>query len=360
MVDVEEKVETAGNETYHENHMGTVFKKGFSFSGYERDLLSISRGDGTFLDISGVSGVDSISDGRGSLAADFDNDGDLDLFLTAAQGNAHFLYRNNIGDENRFLRITLEGTSSGKDAWGTVVRLKGPHGIESKVKAGGAAFLSQNDPRLLFGLGDAGKVDWLEVTWPGGAVTRLENLAADRSIRIVEGKEGYEILEDRSFRLVDPIRPEEEFLGRLGFRKGDLFPNLALHPVEGGGTSLGAILHPGRKTLVNLWATWCVPCAKEMPELQALFPALEKAGVDLIGVSVDMDTAAAIPKTVAERKVTYPILVTDEAGMNALFPTGRATVPVSVLLDEQGRVLDLFPGWSSRTETVLRALARLD
>ncbi len=46
--------------------MGAIFKKGFSFSGYERDLLSLNLGDGSFLDVSGISGIDSISDGRGA------------------------------------------------------------------------------------------------------------------------------------------------------------------------------------------------------------------------------------------------------------------------------------------------------
>jgi len=360
VVAASEQVETAGNLNYHENHMDTVFKKGFSFSGYERDLLSISRGDGTFLNISGVSGVDSISDGRGAIFADFDNDGDLDIFLTTAQGEAHYLFRNNIGQSNQHLRITLVGTTAGKDAWGAVVRLKGSNGIQTKVKAGGAAFLSQNDPRLLFGLGQTQQVEWLEVTWPGGDVTRLENLEAGQSIRIVEGDDGYEPVTEQVFNLVDPIDPQEQFLSLLGFRTGDIFPDLALSSPTGESRSLLQVLRPGRKTLINLWATWCVPCAKEMPELQALFPSLTAAGVDLVGVSVDLDTAGAVPGMVSKREVTYPILITDEAGMETLYPTGQATVPVSILLDPQGRVLEIFPGWSAKTEQALRNLAELN
>ncbi len=79
MVAAAEAMEEAGNQTYHSDHMDAIFKEGFSFSGYERDMLSLNLADGTFLDISGVSGVDSLSDGRGSVFADFDNDGWLDL-----------------------------------------------------------------------------------------------------------------------------------------------------------------------------------------------------------------------------------------------------------------------------------------
>ncbi len=80
MVAAAEQTENAGNQQYHGDHMGAIFKEGFSFSGYERDLLAMNLGNGKFLDVSGVSGVDSISDGRGSVFADFDNDGWEDLY----------------------------------------------------------------------------------------------------------------------------------------------------------------------------------------------------------------------------------------------------------------------------------------
>ena len=107
-----EHVEDAGNADYHDDHMGTIFKQGFSFSGYERDLLTWNQGDGTYRNISGVSGVDSISDGRGSVFADFDNDGDSDIFLTTAQREAHYLFRNNVGSKSNYLRVELTGDAA--------------------------------------------------------------------------------------------------------------------------------------------------------------------------------------------------------------------------------------------------------
>ncbi len=98
--------------------------EGFSFSGYERDQLMLNLGEGRFLDISGVSGLDSITDGRGSVFANFDNDGDLDVFLRTLQGTAHLMFRNNVGNAQGFLRIALEGRESTRDAFGAVVRVK--------------------------------------------------------------------------------------------------------------------------------------------------------------------------------------------------------------------------------------------
>ena len=163
-----------------------LLKKGYSFSGYERDKVWINKGDGTFYDISGISGADSISDGRAAVFGDFDNDGDLDIFLRAMHGQATFLFRNEIGQEKNSLRVVLTGTRSGKDAFGAVVRVKTPAGILTKVKHGGGRYLAQSDPRLLFGLGDAEKVDWIEVTWPNGAKQRVEGGSAGSTIRITE------------------------------------------------------------------------------------------------------------------------------------------------------------------------------
>ena len=139
-----------------------MFGQGFSFSGYERDPLYLNLGTKKFTDISGVSGIDSITDGRAGVFADFDNDGDLDVFSTTIQNQAHLLFRNNVGQDNNFLRIELEGGAGiSRDAFGSVVRVKTSAGILTKIKSGGSGFISQNDPRLLFGFGTrrAGRID---------------------------------------------------------------------------------------------------------------------------------------------------------------------------------------------------------
>ena len=81
-----------------------MFGQGFSFSGYERDPLYLNLGGKTFTDISGVSGIDSITDGRAGVFADFDNDGDLDVFSTTIQNQVHLLFRNNVGQNNNYVR----------------------------------------------------------------------------------------------------------------------------------------------------------------------------------------------------------------------------------------------------------------
>lgn len=171
-------------------------ERGFSFAGYERDTLYLNVGAGRggarrFVDISGTSGVDAVGDGRGAVFADFDNDGDYDLFLTALQGESHLLFRNNVGQQKHYLRVSLEGSQtegSGLEAFGSVVRVQTSQGTLTKVKAGGSGFISQHDPRLLFGLGRDARARSVEVTWADGKVERFRgDFAANSSVRLREG-----------------------------------------------------------------------------------------------------------------------------------------------------------------------------
>lgn len=164
----------------------------FSFAGHERDTLFMNvaagrRGARRFVDISGISGVDSIGDGRGVVFADFDNDGDYDLFITSLQGESHLLFRNNVGQENRHLRVLLEGTG-GSDAFGSVVRVQTSQGTLTKIKAGGSGFISQHDPRLLFGLGRDTRARSVEVAWANGKVERFRGaFNANSTVLLREG-----------------------------------------------------------------------------------------------------------------------------------------------------------------------------
>jgi thiol-disulfide isomerase/thioredoxin len=353
-------VEQAGNEEYRDDHMSAIFREGFSFSGFERDSLRLSLGGESFLDISGVSGVDSIGDGRGAAYADFDNDGDFDIFLVSLQGTAHHLFRNNVGQDGGFLRVSLRGTTSGPDAFGAVVRVKTSAGILTKIKAGGSGFLAQHDPRLLFGLGDDEAAEWVEVTWPGGAVQRLGPAAAGASLLVVEETQNeapVSEVEERRFRLVEPMGAEDTLLARLEIERGAVFPDLPLLDSDGSPARLHELLRPGRRTLVNLWATYCIPCRKEMPELQRLEPALEASGIDLLGLSLDIETGELVPAYLNNLGITYSTYVSTGSGIAELYANGEVFIPLSILLDERGRVSRVLGGWSPETSAALEQLA---
>ena len=328
-----------------------MFGQGFSFSGYERDPLYLNLGTKKFVDISGVSGIDSITDGRAGVFADFDNDGDLDVFSTTIQNQAHLLFRNNVGQDNNFLRVTLEDDRTGRDAFGAVVRVKTSAGILTKIKSGGSGFISQHDPRLLFGLGRDQKAEWIEVTWANGKVERFEgDSSAGATLLLKEGTGKAQAVSLGKANLPNPLTKAEIFARSLKISIGKPLPDFVVKTMNGATSSMQKQFKPGRRTLINIWATWCIPCAKEMPELEKMRSPLSARSIDIIGVNVDTEASANVKKYVAEKRVSYPILLGGVPAIEQVYATDELSVPLSILVDEKGIVRDLIPGWSAETQ----------
>ena len=353
-------MEEAGNDDYQTSHMSEIFEEGMSFSGFERDALFWSRDDGTFLDISGVSGLDSITDGRGASFADLDNDGDLDVLMTPVQEVGRLLFKNNVGQDYPFVRLSLEGTKSGKDAFGAVVRIRTAAGTQTKIKAGGSGFLSASDPRLIFGLGTITESSvTVEVVWPSGRTESFSGIRPRQSVRLVEGTGAVEVLDERRFQLPDEESAADKVFRTLTLDRGEELPGISLSPMDDApALSATTLIEPGRKTLLNFWATWCVPCATEMPELEALYEDLAAAGVDLVGINVDFGTLELVEGYLAERRISYPNYLMGEADLPKLFPSQQLTVPLTLLVDESGHVVSAYSGWFAETRTALEELIK--
>ena len=95
--------------------------------------------------------------------------------------------------------------------------------------------------------------------------------------------------------------------------------------------------------LVNFWATWCVPCREEMPEIQALHAGRKKDGVRVVGVIVqDRADAAEAKKVLAESKIDYLVLRGDAALESAWH--GIRIIPTTFLVDDKGKVIRKYVG----------------
>jgi len=126
--------------------------------------------------------------GRGAAHGDFDNDGDLDLLLTANNGPAR-LIRNDGGNQNNMLRIKTVGAVSNRDGIGAKITLKlsDKEKLWNVVKTG-SSYCSQSELPVTFGLGKAEKVLSVEISWPSGRTDTLSDVAANQFIVVQEGK----------------------------------------------------------------------------------------------------------------------------------------------------------------------------
>jgi enediyne biosynthesis protein E4 len=141
--------------------------------------LFLNEGRNRFRDRAREVGADFATPkvGRGVACGDFDRDGDLDLLIATNQGPA-LLYRNDVTNGNRSLRIRLTGTKSNRDGIGAVVRVTTSGVTQSRMVKTGSGYLSQSELTLTFGLGKRETVDRVLVEWPSGRVEDYKNLRA--------------------------------------------------------------------------------------------------------------------------------------------------------------------------------------
>ncbi|HEY1263346.1 MAG TPA: CRTAC1 family protein, partial [Terriglobales bacterium] len=157
---------------------------------YKEPLLLFHNEGKTFKDVSGQSGpvFGKNFAARGLALGDFNNDGAVDV-LVAVNDGPPVLLRNNAGKGNHWLGVNLAGKRSNPDAIGARITYQAGDLQRTRVKTGGGSFLSSHDPRMVLGLGNRTRLDWLEVKWPppGGETERLTDLPLDRYITIMEG-----------------------------------------------------------------------------------------------------------------------------------------------------------------------------
>jgi hypothetical protein len=126
---------------------------------------------------------------RGAAFADYDDDGDTDVFVVAIDDTPALL-RNEGGEKSSWIGFALKGRAPNHQAVGARVTIfAGGRRQMDEVRAGGS-YASQNDPRMLFGLGAATRVERVEVRWPSGRRQALTDLAARRYHRLVEPSTG--------------------------------------------------------------------------------------------------------------------------------------------------------------------------
>ena len=159
----------------------------------QRNLLFRNQGKGRFSKVtsSGGGGLALARSSRGAAFGDYDNDGDIDVLISNIDDRPTLLRNDTRG--GHWITIRLVGVRSNRDGIGAKVTVvdRGRRQI-AEVRAGGS-YMSNNDTRLHFGLGDEGAVDEVEIRWPSGLVERASRLEPDR---FYEAREGSRIKED--------------------------------------------------------------------------------------------------------------------------------------------------------------------
>ena len=362
--------------------------EGRSWSGRERNCCYLNTGGPRFANISAVSGLDFPDDARAVAPVDWDQDGDLDLFISNRNAPRLRMMRNDAPSKGHFLSLKLrgDGKATNRDAIGARVevvlgtrnaasevsdsQLSTPNSTLIKTLRAGEGYLAQGTKWLHFGLGEATRVKRIVVRWPNGSPEEFTGVDVDKHYVLVQGAPRPDEWKRPGQALA--LKPStQEPRPTSGTARIPLVLNLKLPDVpcstiDGSSTTLKAAR--GQPLLINLWASWCAPCWRELKEFRDREDDLRAAGLDIVALSVDgigddrsnPATAQALMERLAfpfdSGRATAQTVNLLQFMHRTLTPMNRPLpVPTSFLVDGQGR-LDVIYNGPVEVDTILNDL----
>ena len=122
---------------------------------------------------------------------------------------------------------------------------------------------------------------------------------------------------------------------------GDSAPAISLDLLGGGKTSLASL--QGRPVLINFWASWCVPCRREMPELAAAWQTRRAGGLEVLAVNLtDQERLKDVEAFVAELALPFPVLLDKRGRVRERY--GLTALPTTYFVDSLGMVRGVHAG----------------
>jgi tetratricopeptide (TPR) repeat protein len=347
-----------------------MLQQGRSFSGRERNccFLNLGNRSESFANISAAAGLDFPDDGRSLVTVDWDQDGDLDVWLSNRNAPRLRFLRNDMPADSHSLMVRPvgNGRDTNRDAIGARVEVMPSGEIESekqprqiKTVRAGEGFLSQSSKWLHFGLGPKKQPQTIKIHWPGGGVETFSNLQVDGRYVLLQGTGKAEKLARRQGVLKlkpEPLTvPPASGSARIPLLSLLPMPATEYQTSDGGRQQLS--IGKGRPVLVNLWATWCAPCREELAEMAKRKDEFAEHNLDVVALCMDSLGEEKTDPQAAEKfldQIHFPFtrgtatehLANLFQSIHNLLVVNNTPLPAptSFLIDGEGRLSVIYKG----------------
>lgn len=147
-------------------------------------------------------------------------------------------------------------------------------------------------------------------------------------------------------------------LATQAFALGESAPDFSLRALDGSMVRLSEQTTAGKVVLVNFWATWCGPCQVEMPHLQRMYTKYADVGLVVLSITIDDAKSATQVKPLVKRNgFTFPVLQDLDSKVVTSF-NPQKTLPYTLIVDRQGRIVHVRTGYNAGDEVELEAKVR--
>ena len=346
--------------------LGALIAQGKSFSGRERNcaFLNLGAKEPSFACASGAVNLDQMDDSRAIIPADWDGDGDLDLWYSNRTAPRLRFLRNDMVNSSHWLALQLEGRTCNRDAIGaraelTLVAPDGSKRMLWRRLRAGDAFLSQTPKTLHFGFRSDEKIERLLIRWPAPGFDEV-------ILPAVEADHFYKITQGAGAKQADRKAPPPPAAGAADLQEETNeiravlanrlpVPRLDYLDMQGHPQFLeGSQPQP---VLVLFWGSWCPICRSEMNELTKHAAELKSLRV----LALAVDTAKPEPDKSAIEDVRRALSGHDwpfDAGFatqatvrtlallesRALYPERQLALPTAYLLTPDGKLAVIYHG----------------
>ena len=338
------------------NAINELIRSDYTWAGYERNTVYLNNRDGSFSDVSGVSGLDLIQDCRSFALADFDGDGRQEVVVKNRNAPQIGILRNAMSELGSALSFRLRGTKSNCDAIGAAVTVRSGNLQQTKYLQAGTGFLSQHSKELFFGLGKVDGRISVSVRWPSGLRQEFAEIPANHRVTIQEGNPN---LSATPFSVLALPRPQESSTPE-SVASPESVSTWLLDPLPAPGFSLADLTGKtgtladfrGKPLLLHVWAL-AAQSTEQLRGLRNHQTEFSATGIRVVSINVDELAQAGKVRSFAENeKLAFPVFLAtgDVAGVynilyRFLFDRRRdLPIPCSFLVDESGVIVKVYQG----------------